>query len=176
MKKALLALIFIITANLLIGQGLPIDRDTQRVLYKGKIEVEGLTEDQVADRLLSWFSYETMFRGQFGPAIEYIDEKIVQSTVQLNITNMVRTYIWQVNAKITLEYSADTVKYTLTDFYTFGSASFLILYPDESLEGPIEQNDHFNIRDMERTNNNAKNVDRAVKRIIELLEYALETD
>jgi hypothetical protein len=173
MKQFTILSLLLLLSLSLFSQGLPVDRKTKKVIYDGEIVLKDLTADQIADRVLTWLATETRFRGQFGPVVEYRDSKTIQTVVELNITHVIRTYLWWVKAVFTIEYSDGKLVYTLTDFYTYGSASILLLYPTEPTECPLEENTRFYIYDFNSMNDNAKNLNEQVNGLIELFTKSM---
>ncbi len=176
MRNTAATILFFLIISPLFSQGLPVDRKTGKVIYDGEISLRGMSQDSIADKLLTWFSSEIRFRGHFGPVVEILDGKYIQSTVEFNIVRVVRAYVWWVKARLRIYYEPEMIRYELTDFYTYGTASMFMLYTTEPAECPLEENTRFDIYHFNGMNDYARNLDEQVQNLVDLMEDYMKSE
>ncbi len=144
---------------------MPLDETTGKVSYAGRIEVPGYDQTEILDKLHIWLSYFHQFRGSFGPVHEIPGQAFLHTSIQLNITPTARSRIWWVNASLKADAEDGYLDFVITDFYTFTST---LVLPQTSTpyESTLEENEYFDIYDLDRMNDNARTLDDQVQQLI----------
>lgn len=155
--------------------GLPVDPVTKKVTYAGRLDVPGYSAPEILEKVHVWLSYFHAFRGSFGPVYQIPEHGFLHATVQMNITSSARIRFWWVNASFKADADQEYLDYEITDFYTFTS-TLLVPHIEAPYEGPLEENEYFDIYNLNSLNENAGNLDAEVQRLIHsLTEYLART-
>ncbi|HDR90308.1 MAG TPA: hypothetical protein ENN63_11880 [Bacteroidetes bacterium] len=148
---------------------LPVSSETGKVTYAGKFDIPGYSAGEILDKVHIWLSYFHEFRGSFGPVYQIPEHGFLHASVQMNITSSARIRFWWVNASFKAHAGDGFLEYEISDFYTFTS-TLLVPHMDAPYEGPLEENEYFNIYDLDSLNDNARNLDAEVHRLIRSLK------
>ncbi|MGC9471456.1 MAG: hypothetical protein ACP5D1_07920 [Bacteroidales bacterium] len=148
---------------------LPVNPETGKVTYAGKIDIPGYSAGEILEKVHIWLSYFHEFRGGFGPVYQIPEHGFLHASVQINITSSARIRFWWVNASFKADAGDGLLKYEISDFYTFCS-TLLVPHMETPYKGALEENEYFNIHDLGSLNDNARNLDAEVQLLVRSLK------
>ncbi|MBL4656112.1 MAG: DUF4468 domain-containing protein [Bacteroidia bacterium] len=171
---SILLIIFISYGSSLKSQSLPIDPQTKLLTFTKVVETPG-DKPELYNRAKAWLENTSYGRESYSLITD--DPANGKMVITVNATlsqNMKSSYLWWYNYKLTLQFHDNKWKYTMTKFFThcLSSGGFYTM-GSESKNTPIEKSGHFDITDLEKMNNNAKNLNMQVQDVLKNLQEAM---
>lgn len=170
-----LFVLFFISFTALAQEGMPIDEETGKVVYRGAIEISGMDQETICDKVGIALSTQTSRMANAGPMYVSTKKDAIYGT--FTVITSTKIHMYSVSSVYRIEMSESEVTYEISDMRAISlipqSLSELMKRTEEGLT-PIEEHRSFNVHDFSKMNENAISVHLHIKSFIKNLETHLE--